>query len=253
MLDISIIQNNIEKDIKVVCKQTTLSTNLDVKNHINTKKERCVYIAEEQTQGRGRIGHDFISPKGGIYMSLYVDRNNIQDEYISLITPIAAVAVAKAIYKNLNKQVDIKWINDLLYKDKKVCGILAEAIVLDNTIQGIVIGIGIDLKIDTLSLDNGLKGIVGTLLEKDEEMGSKEALISDIVNNIYYLISKLPDIEFLDYYRSHCVTIGKDISYYINNEKHFGRAIGVLNNGMLQVEEKTGVRVLDSGEVFNIR
>ena len=252
-MDSTLIQNSIDKDIKVVCKETTLSTNLDVIEHVKEYNEQCVYIAEEQTKGRGRIGHDFVSPKGGIYMSLYVDIKSIQEKDISLITPIAAVAVAKAIYKNLNKQVDIKWINDLLYKDKKVCGILAEAIVSDNTIQGIVIGIGIDLKIDTLSLDDGLKDIVGTLLEKDEEMGSKEALISDIINNIYYLISKLPDIEFLNYYRSHCVTIGKDISYYINNEKHFGRAIGVLNNGMLQVEESTGVRVLDSGEVFNIR
>ena len=253
MIDECLIQDSIDKDIKVVCKETTLSTNLDVKEHVKEYNEQCVYIAEEQTKGRGRIGHDFVSPKGGIYMSLYVDIKSIQEKDISLITPIAAVAVAKAIYKNLNKQVDIKWINDLLYKDKKVCGILAEAIVLDNTIQGIVIGIGIDLKIDTSSLDNNLKGIVGTLLEKDEKMSSKEALVSDIINNIYYLIAKLPDIEFLNYYRSHCVTIGKDISYYINNEKYFGRAIGVLNNGMLRVEESTGVRVLDSGEVFNIR
>ena len=105
MIDECLIQDSIDKDIKVVCEETTLSTNLDVKEHINIKREKCVYIAEEQTKGRGRIGHDFASPKGGIYMSLYVDIKSIQEKDISLITPIAAVAVAKAIYKNLNKQI----------------------------------------------------------------------------------------------------------------------------------------------------
>ena len=135
MLNIKEIQKGIDKDIKVVCKESTQSTNLDVKEHIiNIKKERCVYIADKQTQGRGRIGHSFVSPNGGIYMSLFVDKKNVRDEDISLVTPIVAVAVAKAIEENLGKQVDIKWINDLLYKDKKVCGILAEAMVKDNYI-----------------------------------------------------------------------------------------------------------------------
>ena len=252
-MDIQLIQNSINDKIKVVHKETTLSTNLDVKEHISNIKEQVVYVADEQTQGRGRIGHSFSSPLGGIYMSLFVEKENIPDSSMSLITPIVAVAVAKAIYTNINKQVEIKWINDLIYNNKKVCGILAEAIMQDQKISGIVIGIGIDFKIAPLSVDKDLQGIMGTLLEEDEEMGSKEALIIDIINNIYYLIAKLPNIEFLDYYRKHCITLNKDISYYINNVQHFGKALRVLDNGMLEVQEEKGIRVLDSGEVFNIR
>ena len=253
MLDIQLIQKDINSSIKVVYKETTLSTNLDVKEYISKQKGQVVYIADEQTQGRGRIGHSFSSPKGGIYMSLFVDKENIPDDCISLVTPIAAVAVAKAIYKNLNKQVDIKWINDLIYNNKKVCGILAEAVILDQKMSGAIIGIGIDFKIDTSSVDKDLQGVIGTLLEENEESGSKEALIKDVINNIYYLISKLPNIDFLDYYREHCITLNKDISYYINNVQHFGKALRVLDNGMLEVQEDMGIRVLDSGEVFNIR
>jgi len=253
MLDIQLIQKSIGNNIKVVYKETTLSTNLDVKEYISKQKEQVVYVADEQTQGRGRIGHSFSSPKGGIYMSLFVDKKNIPDDCISLITPIAAVAVSKAIYKTLNKQVDIKWINDLIYNNKKVCGILAEAVILDQKMAGVIIGIGIDFKIDPSSVDKDLQGIIGTLLEENEESGSKEAVIKDVINNIYYLISKLPNIDFLDYYREHCITLNKDISYYINNVQHFGKAIRVLDNGMLEVQEDMGIRVLDSGEVFNIR
>ena len=90
-------------------------------------------------------------------------------------------------------------------------------------------------------------------MEKDENLGSKEALVIDVINNIYKLIDDLPDKSFLNYYREHCVTLNKDISYYINNEKHFGKAIRILDNGMLEVKEESGIRVLDSGEVFNIR
>ena len=252
-MDIKLIENNLDYDIKVVYKDTTLSTNIDVKNHIQNTREKVVYIADEQTQGRGRIGHDFISPKGGIYMSLFIPKESIPKAQLSIITPLAGVAVAKAIKDILDIQVDIKWINDLIYKDKKVCGILAEAVVKGSSIDGVVIGIGIDYKIDTTRLDSELSSIIGTLIEKDEKLGQKEALIASTINNIYYLVSKLPDKSFMDYYRAHCITLNKEISYYINNVQHIGKATNILDDGRLVVLEEGQARCLDSGEVFNIR
>ena len=97
-----------------------------------------------------------------------------------------------------------------------------------------------------------LTDIVGSLCEKyDENIYS--GLIIALINNINALIDKLPDNSFLDEYKANCITIGKDISFMYNNEKHFAKGIDVLNDGTLQVLEGENTYSLFAGEVSIIR
>jgi len=250
MIYIDKIRERVHEHLNIVYKETTISTNDDVKEYVMKKNEGVVYIASEQLKGRGRIGHDFSSPKGGIYLSLYIDAKNIKKDQLSIITPLCAVAIYRAIKDTLFKETQIKWINDLLYEGKKVCGILAEAMVdKDNNINGIILGIGIDYKVDVKKMDKALQDIVGTLYKDGEREDSKTELIIAIINNIYSMCKNLPSIEFLDEYRAHCITIGKDVSYEINGQIRCAKAIGVLDDGTLEVNENGCIYSLNAGEV----
>lgn len=106
--------------------------------------DRSAVIAQEQTGGRGRRGRSFLSPAGGLYMSILLRRLPYDD--CTVMTAVAAVAFCRALIRLSGAAVDIKWVNDLLIDGKKVAGILAEGVISpDNRLEGVVIGVGVNL------------------------------------------------------------------------------------------------------------
>src|SRR5262245_39017058 len=106
--------------------------------------EGLAVVAEEQTAGRGRLQRAWSSPKGaGLYFSILL-RPTMPPNYWPLITLMAALAAGDALSEACGLQTDIKWPNDLLSGERKICGILAEAI---DTPAGraVIVGIGINL------------------------------------------------------------------------------------------------------------
>lgn len=138
------------------------------------KLHKAILIAEKQTAGRGRIGRTFVSPeKAGIYFSIiYAPEGGIKDP--ARLTAGSAVAVCRAIkriFKSINLEPKIKWINDIFLDNKKICGIGTEGIANfeSGLIESAIIGIGVNIRIN--------KEIAGTALEKIA--GSiEEAIIS---------------------------------------------------------------------------
>ena len=123
-----------------------------------------VLCSERQTAGRGRLGRSFVSSEGGLYLSILLKREEPLSQLLH-VTPMAAIAVRRAIldlYPTL--QVDIKWINDLQIRGKKVCGILTEV----APQGGIIIGIGINC--NTPSFPEELRAIAGSLREFQGEV-----------------------------------------------------------------------------------
>ncbi|MBQ9021458.1 MAG: biotin--[Eggerthellaceae bacterium] len=139
-----------------VCESTT-STNEVLKDQ--ARIETCPYFAlaaREQTAGKGRRQKSFYSPKDcGVYLSLVVPNKAIVAG-IEYITPLAAVAVCRALKQSCGIAPDIKWINDIYYKGNKLCGILCE------TIQSgapqhealTVIGVGINVYSEANTVSN---------------------------------------------------------------------------------------------------
>ena len=248
MIDKNRIKESLIKDTFLEYKEVTSSTNDDVEKYLGAVKD-CVVIAKEQLNGRGRLDHKFESPKGGLYFSILKNISGLDKKDILLITPIVALAVHKAIKDVLHKETDIKWINDILFNGKKVCGILCEA---KQSFEYVIIGIGIDYKLSVADLNPELRDIVGTLsLDNDEDLSNE--LIIATINNITALIDKLPDKSFLNEYRAHCITIGKSIAFNYNNERRNAVALDVLDDGSLQVQENDKIYALNAGEVSIIR
>jgi len=143
-----LIQENTNLTIRY--KPETKSTQTDAKEGIEAgNKGNTLYLSTCQTAGRGRFQRRYYSPsQGGIYMSLHV-QPNLPYEKLPSYTLLVAAAVYKAI-KNLTMiEVDIKWVNDIYFKNKKIAGILTEAMTSVETglVTDVIIGLGINFSI----------------------------------------------------------------------------------------------------------
>lgn len=208
-----------------------------------------VIIAEAQNGGRGRKdGRVFHSPKGGIYMSLLLHPTLLPCEAQKL-TAFAAVAVAEAIESLVNADVKIKWVNDVLINQKKICGILTEsAIGPDRSFEYLVVGIGINLSSDGLPKE--LSGIASSI---EAECGAKllrEQLIAEILKRMRALAdSALPD-SFMDAYRYRSCVLGKKLCVHGESSEYYATALEIDDGGSLTVLTEDNRKIsLNSGEV----
>ena len=131
---------------------------------INKVENGTVVISEKQTDARGRSGKPWASPLGGIWLSVIL-HPHVDYSKLPLITLATGVAVAKALERIGIENPEIKWPNDIMINDKKVCGILTEAVTHFNTIENIIIGVGIDVNIDIADFPDELQAGTTTIAE----------------------------------------------------------------------------------------
>ncbi len=176
-----------KKAVKIEVKREIPSTNqyLKQKGIEEECEEGSVVVAESQSAGKGRRGRHFYSPgKCGLYMSVLLKPKKTAQESLK-ITAAAAVAVCRAVEKVCKVSLGIKWVNDLYLKEKKVCGILTEAVSDFETgdIELVVVGIGLNLKMPKDGFPEELGDIAGTVL-KEGEYVDRNLLVAEIVNEL---------------------------------------------------------------------
>ena len=204
-----------------------------------------VVVAKRQTAGKGSKGRSFSSNYGGLYMTigLYPDK-----DLVRFLTPLASVAVKRAVKTVLNKDCQIKWVNDLVYKNngiKKVCGILTESVTVGDRIKTLV-GIGLNVYDDNKSFD-GVK-IAGFLQNGKVDYSVIEELAAMITSEFASLCK---DIEagMKEYASSSCL-IGEEVAYYKNNGEKTRCAVkGISPEGGLIIEHEGNAEVVFDGEI----
>ena len=234
--------------------ETTDSTNTRAIEYTNTGHTAdAVFIAEEQTAGRGRLGKSFHSEGGcGLYMTLLTHPNTAASDAAS-ITAGAAVRVASALKELCSLDVKIKWINDLYVKDrvsekyKKLAGILAQTRTdAEGKITDLYLGLGINVyKYD---FPKEIRDIAISL----EEVTGKRFSIEDIAVAVTReLLRFYTDSELIEKYRQSSLTLGKTITVRPGGEDTYtARAIEILGDFSLLAERAGGELVrLFSGEV----
>ncbi len=251
LLSITGIQSHLKKSNihhELFLYSTIHSTNDEAKKQIlEGAKHGTVIIAEEQSAGKGRFGRPFYSPAHtGIYMSLIL-RPHLTLHQSVLLTTATAVAICRAIEEVCEQEVQIKWVNDLYQKGKKLGGILTEAVTdfETGTVESLIIGIG--LNISTLEFPEELKEIATSL---KPTKGSRNQLIAAIINHVFSICEDLEPASFMMEYKRRSIVLGQEI-YYIQNKKYYeGRVIDISDEGALIVETKgQGVIKLNSGEI----
>lgn len=228
------------------------STNNYIKENWEKLSDLTVVTAKKQTAGRGRTGKSFESPKGtGAYFSLLL-KNNISTEISKRLTVIAAVAVLDELKTVTQRDVKIKWVNDIYIDGKKVCGILTEGSVNPekDTWNYAVIGIGINLNEPEDGFPCEIADIVATVFESECSETQKQKLINGIVGRIYRMI-RGEDLSYIDRYRKNSYLDGRKINIIRENSSESATALYIDENCNLVVKKDgNGEReTLFSGDV----
>jgi BirA family biotin operon repressor/biotin-[acetyl-CoA-carboxylase] ligase len=198
----------------------------------------CTVLAESQTAGRGRMGRSFFSPMGsGIYMSLVLRPKSL---HAGRLTTLAAVVVSDAISSVCGIKVDIKWVNDLLFGGKKLCGILAESAGGGFA----VLGIGINVR--RSAFPSELRDIATSLEDICGTPPDRNLLVAEILKG--FMSADLDSFSHMADYRRRCVTLGKEAVIVSDGEPVF--VLDVADDGALIVRGADGnQKTVFSGEV----
>ncbi len=222
--------------------------------------EGTTVVAGQQTAGRGRLGRGWESPANkGIYITVVL-RPPMAPQETQILTLAAAVAVAKGISTASGIPTGIKWPNDLVIGGRKVCGILAEMSSEAESVNYIVLGIGINYSQGVKEFPEELrnKAISLRMASEDAKAGkskdiSRLALIRSVLcelDECYQLVLNGLHDEILDMWKEHSVTIGREVCFTIRDVEYYGTAVGITEDGKLSVDCSDGVRRdLLSGEV----
>lgn len=208
-------------------------------------------IADTQTMGKGRLGRQFVSPKGsGVYMSVII-RPDISIESIPLITPAVAVAAAEATEKLCGNEVQIKWVNDLYINGKKICGILTEASLgLEmKSVDYAVIGIGINVLSVADFFSEELRQTATSIEDETGHKIDRSAICAEILNSLEQRLEDVENRRYLSEYRRREYLTGKRITAVVEGKTITGSAVGIDNNANLMIELPNGdIKYLNAGE-----
>lgn len=228
------------------------STNTILKERAQKgEKENTIIFSEFQTAGRGRLGKTFFSPKGcGVYLS-YLIKPDFQACEAIFITVASAVAMVRALKKVFDIDAKIKWVNDIYFDNKKLCGILTEGSILnDGTLDYAVLGIGINIKepqsgypAEFSYKTTNLERITGEVTDD-----KKWQLIGEFIN-IFDKIFSDKNRSYIKEYKEASCLIDKEIE--ILSGKHKGMAIAkdIDEKARLIVNINGKTVALDSGDV----
>jgi BirA family biotin operon repressor/biotin-[acetyl-CoA-carboxylase] ligase len=219
-------------------------------------KEGTMIIAETQTRGRGRRGKQWISPAGGVWMSIIL-RPQIPPSEAPQLTLMTGVAVAETI-KKFGLDVGIKWPNDILIGSRKVCGILTEANAKFSTLDYVVVGIGIDANVNTENFPSDVQKTATSLKKELNEDIRGPELVQEFLKTFEETYNEFKENgfpEILGEWRRMSKTIGN----YVEVRKQLGKivrgeAVGITNEGALILELDNGnLRKVISGECLHIK
>ncbi len=211
-----------------------------------------VVIAEEQTQGRGRLGRTFYSPHSkGIYMSVIL-RPKMSAKEALFITTSAAVAVSEAVEKVCNIDTQIKWVNDVYSNGRKMCGILTEASIDFETggLEYAIVGIGINVSTASADLPDELSDVATSIFGDSKSHGVRSEIAANVINNLCGFSKNLGDKSILEEYKKRSFLLGKDIYVIRGDKRTLATAIDLDDNAELIVKYQDGAtECLSSGEV----
>ena len=232
----------IGKDIYIF--NEVMSTNTIAKFlSMNGVGNGAVVISEKQTKARGRSGKNWESPLGGVWLSIILNPN-VNHSKIPLITLATGVAVENTLKRIGVKNAEIKWPNDILIHGKKVCGILTEAITSFNTIESVIIGVGIDANISNENFPEELRENMTTLNDEIGEKVDENLLIKLFLEEFEKISEQFINEEYetiLKEWRKNSYTIGKIVEVHEPFSKPYdGYVLGISRDGSLVVEKIDG-------------
>ena len=204
--------------------------------------EGTLIITERQSAGKGRLGREWFSPAGGIWLSIIL-YPQLSPSYISRITLMTAVAAVKAIKICTQIKSQIKWPNDILINEKKVCGILTEMSAELDIINWVVVGIGINVNIDHQKFPENIQANTISLKEVSEKEILRVKLAQTFLQEFEKYYDKLKRKEFpsiLKEWKLYSHTLGRKIRVDMGERIITGEAVNINEEGALILKKEDG-------------
>lgn len=210
----------------------------------NIKENGTVIISQKQTSGRGRLNRKWISPKGGIWLSIIL-HPKFDITFTTLIPIAASLALSLAIEKTLKKKPQLKWPNDVTIIGKKVAGMLVDLSIESNEIDNLILGVGINFKIDSKKLTKSLQCTerfygVTSLTKTNEKINPIK-----LVHSFLFELEKVLDLlehkkpqPIIKGWTKRASNIGKIITVITSDGKIKGKALKIDNDGALVLAQK---------------
>lgn len=244
---------------KVVYYDETDSTNTRAKLAAEAGEESgTLFVTECQTGGKGRRGRSWISPAGsGIWMSLLL-RPDIKPYDASMLTIVVAMATARAIAEVVKNDTDsdaecmIKWPNDIVLGDRKICGILTEMSAELEQINYVVVGIGIN--VNTTDFDDSIKDTASSIYVQTNDHVKRSDIIAAFARHFtgyYKEFVKTCDLSgLMEDYNKCLINAGREVRIIERNGEYTAAAAGIDEEGRLIVKKSDGtVEKIVAGEV----
>ena len=220
-----------------------------------------VILADEQYDGKGRGNKKWISPKGGLWISLII-KPRIELDKINILSLIAAISVCEAINETYNLDTRIKWPNDIVINNKKIAGIIIDSSIEDSNIEYVVIGIGINIVVDIIKINLSLASIdllsqkVTSIQNEIKEKGiDRFLLLKQLLKRIeYYLFlveNEKDNTKIIEIYKKLSNTLGKSVYVYGKDIKGYCAIAKDMdvNGGLILQRENKIIEKIYFGEI----
>ena len=233
--------------IPIYFNSSSTSTQLDAKHGMEKQNPvPALYLASNQGAARGRFERHFhTSPHGGIYMSIHLKPNCHYSE-LPPYTMMVAAAIVKAIKRLTDIDTDIKWVNDIYLNNKKMAGVLTEAIssIESGRITDVIIGVGLNFSISDFPKELATKAT--SLFQNEHPTITRNRLISEI----WKLFLTIPTTDLVKVYKEKSLVLDKQVTFEQAGKTYTGVAKEIGDKGQLLVLTDDGQeKWLTAGEV----
>jgi len=229
--------------------------NVALKIATNSKEDGTVVISQRQTKGRGRMGRKWISPHGGIWLSIIL-HPKFEISHTTIFPIASSIALATAIEKTIGIQPELKWPNDVTINGKKVAGMLVDTSIESNEIEYMVLGVGINFKVNPAKIEKSIKNS-GHFYGVTTLTGKKEANPKLLIQSFLYELEKVIDLldegrtkKIINIWSKKSSNIGKVVTVKTSNGKIRGKFSKLDKDGALLITKNNKTHRILVGDVI---
>ncbi len=240
--------------MEIIRLEETESTNSYAKSHIGVLADKTAVHALRQTCGRGRLNRKWVDlGEDNLYLSIVLKPSNAFSEIYPNLTQYLSVALSKVL-ESYGVKTQIKWPNDVLINGKKIAGILSETVMSGGNLEGIVLGIGVNLNAEQADLDAIPDKIAASLNIETGKNINLDIFLNELLTEFFANYDKFLKIGFSlikdEYVKRNCF-LDTELNVQVFNNIKTGFAKSVTDKGELVLQTKDNAEtVLTIGDIL---
>jgi BirA family biotin operon repressor/biotin-[acetyl-CoA-carboxylase] ligase len=205
-------------------------------------QDGSLVIAERQTAGRGRLGRKWITtPGASLAFSIIFRPTGNEMDHLALFSPLGALAVCQVIQRHYHLPAQVKWPNDVLINNKKMCGVLVESVSLGTQLNAVVLGIGVNIGLDFIPGRIRLLFPTTCLESETKSKVDREQFLKEVLQALFSLRPLMGTFEFMKLWKDQLAFINKPVYLELPDQSmESGILSGIDAQGNLRLTLESG-------------